>query len=217
MNSDYQPEQSPYDFIMNPNTPPQKSPLALKVDPNSKNGFLVKIGLIVGGVIVFMIIVSVVVNMLTSDKTNTTDITALAQTQTEIVRVASKATAGTATNQGVRNFAMNTSLTVSTQQQKTIALLATKHVKLNTKKLALKKDETVDTQLIAASSSSTFDSVFAQIMQKQLNSYTDDLQTYYKNATSTEIKQLLQQDYNQTQLLKAQLPSNVTSTGTSVQ
>lgn len=212
MNSDYQPEQSPYDFIMNPGTPPKKSPLALKVDPGSPKGFLFKIGLIVGGVVIFMIIAAVIVNMLTGDKTNTADITSLAQTQAEIVRVSGKANSGTVTNQSLRNFATNTTLTMTSQQTKTIALLQTKGVKLSTKKLALKKNADIDTQLQAATASNSFDSVFAQIMSKQLNSYTDDLQTYYKNASSTDIKQLLQEDYNQVQLLKAQLPSSLTPT-----
>jgi hypothetical protein len=219
MHSDYQPEQSPYDFIMNPGTPPKKSPLALKVDPSSPKGFLFKIGLIVGGVVVFMIIAAVVVNMLTGDKTNTADITALAQTQAEIVRVSGKANSSTVTNQSLRNFATNTTLTMATQQTKTVALLQTKGIKMNVKKLSLKKDVNIDTELQAASSSNSFDSVFAQIMTKQLNSYTDDLQTYYKNASSNDIKKLLQEDYNQLQLLKTQLPSNLspTSSNSSVQ
>lgn len=168
MNSDYQPEQSPYDFIMNPGTPPKKSPLALKVDPGSPKGFLFKIGLIVGGVVIFMIIAAVIVNMLTGDKTNTADITSLAQTQAEIVRVSGKANSGTVTNQSLRNFATNTTLTMTSQQTKTIALLQTKGVKLSTKKLALKKNADIDTQLQAATASNSFDSVFAQIMSKQL-------------------------------------------------
>lgn len=209
MSSDYQPENSPYDFIMNPGTPPPKRPFT--VDTNSKNGFFIKIGLIVGGVIAFMVIAAVVINMLTGDKTNTADIQGLAQTQAEIVRVAGKATSGVANNQSVLNFATTTNLTVLTQQQNTIAFLKTKGIKMSTKQLSLKKNAATDTQLQAAQSSSTFDSVFLQVMQKELNSYSDDLQTYYKNATTNNVKKLIQDDYNQLQLLKAQMPTTLSS------
>ncbi|MGF7229144.1 MAG: hypothetical protein ACQR33_04125 [Candidatus Saccharibacteria bacterium] len=206
MNPDYQPEQSPYDFIMNQNKSAPKKPLNL-VDPSSKNGFLLKIGFIVGGVVLFMIITAIGVNLLTSSKTNTTDIVSLAETQAELVRVTGTLAAGQANDQTVKNVATNTALTLSTQQQKTVAFLATKGVKLTTKQLALKKDSTTDTQLQAATASSTFDTVFTQLLRKQLSSYTDDLQTYYKNATNTTVKTLLQQDYAQAQLLEAQIPN----------
>lgn len=207
MNPEYQPEQSPYDFIMKPDTPQPKRPLA--IDPSSKNGFLVKIGLIVGGVLVFMIIVTVGINLLTGGKTNTTDILSLVETQAELVRVTGSLS-GPANDQTVKNIAMSANLTLVTQQQQTTALLATKGVKVSVKELLLKKDATTDTQLQAATQSNTFDSVFTQILQKKLGSYTDDLQTYYKNATDSNVKKLLQQDYAQAQLLKTQIPSTTT-------
>lgn len=196
-------DQNPYDFIMNPGAAPVKKPLGL----GGKNSFFVKIGLIAGGAIVFMIVAAIVINSLTGDKTNTADLQTLAATQTEIARVASKGTSGSSDTVAVRSFAVSTQLTMLTQQHATINFLATKNVKMNTKKLAAGLNSQTDAKLQAASSSSTFDSVFVGVMKDELAAYLANLETYYKNATNNDVKALLQNDFRQTQMLQQQLPA----------
>lgn len=196
-------DQNPYDFIMNPGAPKPKKPLGL----GSQNSFFVKIGLIAGGAIVFMIVATLVINTLTSDKTNTADLETLAATQTEIARVASKGTSGSSSTVSVRSFAVSTQLTMLTQQHTTVNFLATKNIKMNTKKLSAAVNGETDTKLQAASSSSTFDTVFLGIMKEQLANYLSNLETYYKNATNSDVKAMIQTDFQQTQMLQQQLPS----------
>lgn len=196
-------DQNPYDFIMNPGAAPVKKPLGL----GGKNSFFVKIGMIAGGAIVFMIVAAMVVNSLTGDKTNTTDLQTLAATQTEIARVASKGTSGSSSTVSVRSFAVSTQLSMLTQQHATINFLATKNVKMNTKKLSAAVNGQTDTKLQAASSSSTFDTVFVGVMKEQLANYLANLETYFKNATNNDVKAMLQTDFKQTQLLQQQIPS----------
>jgi len=196
-------DQNPYDFIMNPGAAPVKKPLGL----GGKNSFFVKIGLIAGGAIVFMIVAAIVINSLTADKTNTADLETLAATQTEIARVASKGTSGSSSTVTVRSFAVSTQLTMLTQQHTTVNFLATKNIKMNTKKLSAAVNSQTDAKLQAASSSSTFDTVFVSVMKEQLANYLSSLETYYKNATNSDVKAMIQTDFQQTQMLQQQLPS----------
>ncbi|HJP96821.1 MAG TPA: hypothetical protein VJ843_05640 [Candidatus Saccharimonadales bacterium] len=196
-------DQNPYDFIMNPGAAPAKKPLGL----GGKNSFFVKIGLIAGGAIVFMVVAAIVLNSLTSDKTNTTDLQTLAATQTEIARVASKGTSGSSSTVSVRSFAVSTQLSMLTQQQATVNFLATKNVKMSVKKLSAAVNSQTDAKLQAASNSSTFDTVFVSVMKDELSSYLSNLETYYKNATNSDVKAMLQNDFKQTQLLQQQIPS----------
>lgn len=196
-------DQNPYDFIMNPGAAPVKKPLGL----GGKNSFFVKIGLIAGGAIVFMIVAAIVINTLTADKTNTADLETLAATQTEIARVASKGTSGSSSTVTVRSFAVSTQLTMLTQQHATVNFLATKNIKMNTKKLSAAVNSQTDAKLQAASSSSTFDTVFVGVMKEQLANYLSSLETYYKNATNNDVKAMIQTDFQQTQMLQQQLPS----------
>ena len=196
-------DQNPYDFIMNPSAPGPKKPLGL----GGKNSFFVKIGLIAGGAIVFMIVATIVINSLTSDKTNTADLETLAATQTEIARVASKGISGSSNTVAVRSFAISAQLTMLTQQHATVNFLATKDVKMNTKKLSAALNAQTDTKLQAASSSSTFDAVFVGVMKEHLAAYLANLETYFKNATNNDVKLMLQTDFQQTQMLQQKLPS----------
>lgn len=206
------PDSNPYDFIMNPAAPPPKKPLGL----GGKNAFLVKIGLIIGGVVVLMIGAAVLLNMLTGSKTNTADLVDVAQTQQEIIRISTQASGGNgARDQALKNFAINTQLSVTTQQLRTLSYLASQNVKPKSKELGLKQSAETTKQLTNAIQTSTFDSVFRQIIATSLDSYASDLQKYYNNSSSNTVKALLKQDYEQIQLLKAQLPTSSSSSASS--
>ena len=215
MSSDF-PDHNPYDFIMNSGAPQPKRPIPLKVPAGGKNGFIVKIALIVGGAIILLIAILIGSSLLSSDDTNTTDLTALAQTQSEIIRVATQG-AQNGRDQATKNFAVNTNLSVSTQQLRIVNYLATKGTKLKSKELGLKESDTTTKQLAQAKATSTFDAAFLQIMQTSLDSYSSDLQKYYESSSSSAVKKLLKADYEQTQLLRSQIPSSTGSSSTTVQ
>lgn len=213
MSSDF-PDNNPYDFIMNSGAPQPKRPIPLKVPTNGKNGFIVKIALIVGGAIIVLIAIMIGSSFLSSDDTNTTELTALAQTQNEIIRVATQG-AQNGRDQATKNFAVNTNLSVSTQQLRIVNYLAGKGTKLKPKELGMKESDTTTKQLSQAKATSTFDAAFLQIMQTSLDSYSNDLQKNYEKAGSSTVKKLLKADYEQTQLLRSQLPSSTTTSTTS--
>ena len=204
MNPQY-PEQNPYDFIMNPN---QQQPKRA-VDLNGKNGFFLKIGLIVGGVIILMIGITIAMNMLTGSKTNTDDLKLLAQTQQEIIRVSTSAQNGTGIrDQALKNFAANTQLTLATQQAQLVSYLEQNGAKMNNKQLALKKDDQTDATLAQARATSTYDIAFKQVIKSSLSTYASEIQTNYNNASAADVRTYLKKSYDQTQLLIQQLPAD---------
>lgn len=209
MNPQY-PEQNPYDFIMNPNQPAPKRPL----DISGKNGFALKIGMIVGALIIIMIAASLLINLFTGNRTNTADLQALAQSQQEIIRVAQVANGGSGLrDQSLKNFATNTQLTVATQQTALLAYLTKHDAKMSPKTLGLKKDDQTDKQLAQARATSTYDIAFQQIAARQLANYSNELQTNFNNATEKDVRSYLQESYQNVQLLRAQMPtpSNTTT------
>ncbi|HEX3568586.1 MAG TPA: hypothetical protein VHT70_02825 [Candidatus Saccharimonadales bacterium] len=201
------PQQNPYEFIVNP-TPPSKRPLLGAHIPGIKDPFIAKIIMILGGVIILMVIVGIIVSVLFSGKTNTQDLVGIAEAQTELVRVATQGTTQS-TQQITKNLAINVELGVQTNQQQFLDYLGKHGQKLGTKTLGLKHSSTTDQQLTTAIQSSTFDSVFVQIMQNQLQSYVSELEQAGNNASSTTAKQLIQTSLGAAQKLLAQVPSSV--------
>jgi hypothetical protein len=202
-------DNNPYDFIMNPSAPPPKK--GLPIPGSNSNPFLVKIGLIVGGVIILMIAVTVALNLFTGGKTSTEEFQSLAQTQQEVIRVAEIGD-NDARSQSVKNAAKNIKLSVTTQQLKTLGYLSKNDITMKTKELELKTNSENDTKLDEANQTSTFDGVFLQVMRGILESYGSDLRKLYDTTSNADAKKIIKEDFEQTQLLSQQLPTNITTT-----
>lgn len=202
-------DNNPYDFIMNPAAPPPKK--RLPIPGSNSNPFLVKIGLIVGGVIILMIVATVVLNLLTGGKTSTEEFRSLAQTQQEVIRVSAIGD-NDARSQSVKNAAKSINLSVTTQQLKTLSYLSKNDVTMKEKELELKINADNDKKLDEANQTSTFDSVFLQVMRGVLESYGNELKQMYDGTSNTQAKQIIKEDYEQVQLLSQQLPTSATIT-----
>lgn len=196
-----QPGSNPYDFITTGKKPP-KSGLSGASDP-----LVMKLVFVIGGAIILVIIVVLLVSFIFSGRTNLNDLVVLAETQQEIVRVANQDT-GQDTDINVSGAAINTKLTVITQQQNMITFLNTHRVKVSQKQLDLKKSTQTDKTLLEAKATSTFNTTFTQIMRGQLQDYAVALRKAYAGAASTKEKTLLATQYNQVQLLLKQWPNN---------
>ncbi len=197
------PSGNPYDFIVNPAKQPKQSKFA------SGNGssFALRIAVIVGIAVVVMIIVGVGINLLFGQKTNAAVLVDIAETQSELVRVAAQS--DQASDQVVLNAATNTRYSVLTQQKLMLLFLTQHKQKVSPKQLLLKKDLTTDQQLAAAHAASTYDAVFTRIMVGQLQDYSTALSQAFKNATSASERKLLKDDYDQVQLLLKQWPTPI--------
>ncbi len=189
-----QPQQTNnYDFIMNPAQPARKNPLG-------GNSTAARLLVLVGGLFLVIAVIVVLMKIIGgSQGLNKPAMLSVAQDQTEIVRLTTYA-ASNATSESKKNFSLTTTLSVSSQRDDLLAYLAKNHYTVKPKSLMLKHDATVDQQLEAARSSSTFDTAYGDVMKRELTSYQKDLRSAYKTAGPTG-KTLLTKQYDQTQLL----------------
>jgi hypothetical protein len=201
-NQQYQPPTgNSYDFILNP----QKAPKPKKVGLGGNSNLALTIGFIVGGAVLIMTVLAVLLSFLGGNGGRTTDFVSLAQTQTELIRVSDQG-ARTAVRQATKNLSVTIQYSLSTQRQQTINYLMRNGTTVGEKDLTLKRNATTDQQLVSAKSTSTFDLVFAQIIQDNLTAYANSLKQVHGLTTNQFEKQLLSTYYEQTQLLISQVP-----------
>lgn len=194
---------NPYEFIMSPQSPKQRG---LRL-PGVKDPFIAKIILIVIGIVIVVVVGGVLISSLFGkSKVNIVDLTAVTQTQQELIRVATQGyTLGT--QPVTRKFAITTQLSLRTQQIQMLDYLQKQGSKLTTKTLTLKKSATTDTQLTTARQTSTFDSTFVHIMQNSLVSYNTLLEQTLSRASGTNEKKLLNAEISVANALLQQVPT----------
>lgn len=192
---------NPYEFIVNPNTPKHRVGLA--------GSFGMKIGLLVGGAALLMIVIAVLMSAL-GPKSVMPQLTEIAQQQQEIIRIASDAS-DKASGTDTTNFVTNVALSVTTSQNEVIAYATSHGQKLPPKVLALKQDAKTDTLLANAANAGTYDRTVASTLSDELTAYEGQLQKTYKATSSKKVKQLLQDCFTTASKLVQQaknLPGN---------
>jgi len=190
---------SPYEFILNPQKPPKK-----KIGFGGNN-FIFTLVIIIGGAILFMIILALILNAVGGKTTSTADLITLTQTENELARV-SQSAATTANQQTTKNLAVTIQYTMLTQQKRTLKVLASNGTTVDVKDLKLKQNAQTDQQLASAKTTSTFDLVYSQLIQDQLQDYANEVKTIHNKSASKTEKELTSDFYEQTQLLISQIP-----------
>ena len=205
MDSNYQsqnPSGNPYDFILNPEKPKKMG----KFRPGGNNNLFKTVAIILGSTFILMLIATVALNFFAPKTLKKEDVIGLAQTQQELIRVTNEAS-GSAVQQATQNLAATVQYTITTQQQATLKLLAAKGVNVDKKQLELKQNADTDQKLTTATSTSTFDTVFTQIMENQLNSYASNLKQLYEQAAAGKTEsELFAKQHTEVQLLISQIP-----------
>ncbi len=178
---------NPYEFIV-------------AAGPKRSSGFhlnnstlLTRLVIATVGLIVLVVIALVAVAML-SPKGSTPGLTATAERQQEILRVASAA-AQQASDQDTLNFIANVNLSVSSSKYQVVSYLSKHGVKLDTKTLALDYSSQTDTTLKAAQSAGTYNSAVVQNLVDQLTTYQSLLRSTYQQTTNKTAKALLQTSF----------------------
>lgn len=198
-----QPQSAPtgnYDFIINPEKPTKPGGLgAVGKDP-----FIMKIIVLVGGALVVMAVLALIMNFVFGGKTNVETIVALAQTEQEIIRLSAEETK--AVDQGVKNAAVNTGLSVKSHQQKWLAYLSKHSREIKKEEMALKRDAKTDLKLKTALQTSTFDATYTTVMRSQLTSYAATLKSAYEGESSKQQRDILTAQYKDVALLLKQWP-----------
>jgi hypothetical protein len=194
------PQGNPYEFILNPNEAPKKKDLGFK------NNFVRTIVFVVGGTILLMIAAVLVLNALAPKKISITDLTGLAQTQTELLRISRQASSD-ATQQTTRNLATTVEYTMLTHQKQTLEVITKNGGAVDGKILALKQNSSTDQKFRAAKSTSTFDTTYTEIIQTELDDYAVLLKNLSQvEAASTSERNRMSDYYRQVQDLLSQVP-----------
>lgn len=194
------PAGDPYDFILNPSQSPKKSLLK-----GTGNNFIRTIIFVVGGALLLMIITTIALNIFAPKQLSKEDLMGLAQSQTELIRVANQGASG-GVSQSTRNLATTVQYTLLTHEKQTIELLAKQGVEANEKELSLKQNAATDKALTSAKSTSTFDEAFIDILDEELNDYATALKNLTALATRQDQKERFSEYFRQTQLLIGQVP-----------
>jgi type II secretory pathway pseudopilin PulG len=189
-NNSRQSGHNPYDFIVNPNTPKRSIGGGMFSGKAPWKG----LALIGAGLVVVIIIVGIVLSSL-APKGSTPGLTAAAQRQQEIIRIATAATK-TAAGQGTRNFATNVQFSVTSSQEQTLAYLKSHGTKVKKQQLALNKDVQTDALLANALTAGTYDTAVVQNLTSQLQTYEGLLKSTYNQTTGKSARELLQASYD---------------------
>jgi len=187
---------NPYEFIVSAKAVKHKRQLL------STSSFMIRIGIILAGMVVLIVLLVVGASLL-SPKSSNAGLTTIAQRQQEIMRV-SKAAGQNATGQDTQNFVANVNAAVTSSQQQLITYLQSHGTKLTPKILALDQSTQTDTLLSSAASVNNYDSAVAQNLSAQLKTYESLLRTTYQATSNKQTKLLLQDCFTSADKLIAQ-------------
>ena len=169
-----QTQQNPYDYIINPGTPPKNS----FANGSGKPKKIVMVAFVLGGLLLVVIGIAVF-SSLTSK--NYESIVGLAQRQQEIIRV-SELGLKDANDPSARVYLSTVHSVTISEQNATVAFLSKKGLKVDSKILVLKKDTSTDTSLQTAKQNNTFD----QVVLTKLNGEISDYRQAQKAVTGID-------------------------------
>lgn len=191
-----QKQDDPYGFITNPEQSAKRKISFHFGNTPGQRLVIVGVGFLLL-IIIFVFLLSVFNRASNAQKDR---LISMAQTQTEIARVAELAGRET-DDANTRSLAINVQLTLESDLQEINDLLAKRGVKLKQKTLDLGKDEATDKALEEAAANNQFDETFNSILKDQLDKYKTLIKSAYDDGGRLE-KQTLQQNYDDVALLQ---------------
>ena len=196
----------PYDFITNPAQAP-KQPLTTRLPGGSS--MIGRIGLLAGGLLALLIVFLIFRGLLTGPS-NLDSFVTVAQEQQELIHLAANASQQDSLPAADKNAAATMQASLTSSQAATIQYLTTNKKKVNEKLLNLKVSAAIDKQLTDAAAAGTYNQTFHEIIESKLTAYANVLSQAYKQNPGPKGKTLLQDSYQQAQLLQTQLdtPAN---------
>lgn len=185
-----------YDFITNPVPQPKKTLL-----PTTGSSKLQRILIVTVIVVFLLILISVGYSILTGgSKSNTEQLTTVLQQQTEMVRVTELATSKLG-GEPAQSINAKTHSTMISQSSQLKSAIASRKIKVSTKSITAGKNAKTDQDLAAAAKNGRYDEAFVQTIRNSLEEYKKSLKSAYNGSDSTGIKEILNNDYSQVNLL----------------
>lgn len=196
--SGMQPQNDPYNFIMNPDTGPQKKSLLPGGGLNLSKKQMIIFG--AGGLLTLSIIITLLFSFLNSGPTNKDDLISVAQKQNELIRV-SEIAIKEATGTQARNLAMTTKLSLQSDQSYLIASLKAQKIKIGSKELKGAESSETTEKMTDAKQNNRFDEVYLEYIQEALVDYQRSLNVAYKSTVSTKHKETMKVQYENASLI----------------
>lgn len=187
-----------YDFIVNPEKPSRNFSLP------GGSSMAVRIGLVAGALIVLFILFSIARGLLSSAP-NLEPFVGIAQDQQELLHLANSTNQQTNLTTANQNFSITAQLALADSQKATIQYLQNNGQKVSPKVLALKINAATDERLAASAAATTYNQTFQDIMRTELTTYINNLKQTYGQSKGEKGRALLNDNYNQAQLLLIQL------------
>lgn len=189
--------QNPYDFIMNPQKPSRPA-FTLPGD-----SMVQRVVMAVAGLIVFIVLASMASSFLNkANNAQRQKLISLAQTQSEIARVADEASEKIS-DKNLLYKASTVQVTMKSSQQEVVSALAKRGKKLKDKVLNVQNPAN-DAVLSEGEQNGRYDEAYTQLLTKQLDSYQSQLQSVYDTGSPSE-KSIVVSANNQIKLLLASL------------
>jgi hypothetical protein len=188
-----------YNFITNPEKPAKRAWLP------GGNSLPQRALLAAGGLLVLVIIFVIAKSLLGGGGSNLTPFVGVAQDQQELIHLATNASQQTNLIVNNKNFVATAQLSLTSSQAAIGKYLSVNGQKVNLKTLNLKLSASLDTQLTNAAAATTYDQTFQEITKAKLTAYLSDLRQAYKQTKGKNGRALLNDSYNQAQLLLTQL------------
>jgi hypothetical protein len=198
-----EPERDPYAFFMDPQQQ-KKSLFSMGGGSSNKKLFIIA-GAVVGGLMLIIVVASTLGG---GGKKNAVGLLALAQSQQEVIRVATDGTHN-AQSTDLKNFATTTAVSLSSDQRLLLAEAANSGSKFKEKELELGKSAQTDTALSTAQAANTYDTTFASTMDSELADYQNKLEAAAQITTSESGSALLKKETDNAVALRKQLQSQL--------
>lgn len=185
---------NPYEFIMNANNPPNVQ----------GGGSLTKrIIIAVASLSVLVVVGGLIYSALLPKDSAKELYIALAKEQTELVRIATTGT--TASSERVKGASLNMQLSIGTNQSKLTQYMNSKNIVVEPEEMAMARDSKNDKLLADAKTTNTFDTTLATLLESELKTYMNNLNTAYTVSQNTEAKEILITSYRSAELLQKQI------------
>jgi hypothetical protein len=184
-----------YEFILNPQKPP-RPPM---VDLGSMS-MIKRIAIFVGGVMLLLtLLVSGLSFLNRASGAQGKKLLEIAQTQTEIARVALAAQEKIGGKELLFR-AINVQYSINSSKQQLVAAIAKRGLKADEKNLGKGQNPQNDAILLAGEQNAKFDETYEALLNKQLANYQLQLQGVYDGSTASE-KAVIENAFSQLELL----------------
>lgn len=196
-NGNYDPN-NPYAFILSP-----EQPKSSKFNFNASLPIKILAGL--GILLVVLIVGSILKNAVLGSGGIPDGFVTVAQDQQAMIAVLSNEDNQTNLQNSTKAFAITAQMSLSSSQSELINYMQLNKKKVPPKVLALKVNPATTKQLEASIAASTYDQTFRQIMKSKLTQYKQQLKATYLESTGQKGRAILDDSYNQAELLLTQL------------